>query len=886
MDDGSRRFPSTTVEIQVGSNAAPTAAITAPADESTYRDGVALGVSATGSDAEDGTLPESAFQWQIRLHHATHIHEYSSFPGRTGSFTPATDHDADSYYEIRLTVTDSGGRSTTKTVDVRPQTVQLTLASTPTGAPLSYDGQTAVAGPLTKTVAIGYKPFISAADTFTSAGLTQSFQTWSDSGARTHQITVPSSNTTLTATYGAATGGTDVLKFTPDADTWVDQSNPKTSYGTSSRFTADASPVSQSLVSFPVSGLAGRKVVGVKLRMFQKDASPLGGRVFPISSNSWTEATTWENRPAIDGSLAASFGAVSAENWYTVDLGAGFVTGDGRRSLAIDSTSNDGSRWASRQSSTPPELLVEVEKSGTPPPPPPSGLSTVASAPTGSTEPTYFAGNHRLVTTAGGRTLALHGRNGSGVQLAWRDPGSSWRTASTGAVADGQLSSNSGTGNWPASIATARDADGVERAYVVWSAPSYATTQAVYMVRLSDLDSPSGPRVGSTSTVDAPVLGAYRADVGFERAADGSSRGVLVWSRRATEDTYEIVTAWFTDLRAEVPPLVSRKAIYSTTSSSNRFGSLVPNAAGMRIVARGSSSVLRVYKHDTAAALDSWQSSSGGAAVAAEGSPSGIALSSGDTLTASDNGSGGVLVQRFTAAIAPVAPELQLSGYRHPVAGHRRQQGDPGDDPGQRRLRRLARALVERGVVDHRPGRDRRGRRRQLLLAERRAHARRPPPGPGARPLGRPERLLGALLRARAHVLHHDELRAHLRRARGVGQAGAALHAVGGRAGRGHARAARRAQVAARPWPEAAQQGPARAERRAARYVAQAGQDAPGRVPGRAEGVGRPARAARARALTARAEAPGAASSARPRVSSGGNLISESTSLEPPRTWP
>jgi len=599
----------------------------------------------------------------VRLHHNTHIHEFATPTGRNASFTPATDHDADSYYEVRLTVSDSGGLKTTKIANIRPETVQITLNSSPTGAPVAYDGGTPSAAPLTKTAAIGYKPAISAADSFVSGGITRVFGTWSDSGARTHFITVPAVNTTYTATYTSGSVATDTLRFTPEADTWVDASRPTTSNGTSSRMSVDNSPVSQSFVRFPISGLAGRRIVGVKLRMHQVDASPVGGRVYGISSNSWTESTTWNTKPVIDGPQAAAFGAVSAGNWYTVDLGAGFVTGEGKRSLALDSTSGDGSRWGTRQSATPPELLVEVERD---PNATIDGLTSVAEAPVGSSEPTYYAGNHRIATTSGGRMLALHGRNGSGVQLAWRDPGTTWQNATTGAVTDGQLSRATGTGNWPASIAVAKDASGVERAWVVWSASSYSTPKAVYMLRLSDLDSPSGPKVGSTSTVDAPVLGAYKADIGFEKAPDGSNRGAIVWTRRATDTTWEIATAWFTDLGADVPALVSRKAVYSSTSSS-RFGSLVPTVNGMRLLARGSGSVMRVFKHDAGAALDSWQSSSGGQAVGSGSSPAGVALGNGDVLATSDTDvTGTIAVQRFTAANAPVAPELRLTGYKHP----------------------------------------------------------------------------------------------------------------------------------------------------------------------------------------------------------------------------
>ena len=42
-----------------------------------------------------------------------------------------TDHDADSYYEVTLTATDSQGRTDAKTIKLLPETINLTLASSP-----------------------------------------------------------------------------------------------------------------------------------------------------------------------------------------------------------------------------------------------------------------------------------------------------------------------------------------------------------------------------------------------------------------------------------------------------------------------------------------------------------------------------------------------------------------------------------------------------------------------------------------------------------------------------------------------------------------------------------------------------------------------------------
>ena len=146
VDDGSGRKPSTTTEIQVGGNQAPTATIAGPADESTYQAGQSITLSGSGSDAEDGALSGASLSWQVLLRHGTHLHQMGTYTGSTASFTTELDHDADSHYEITLTATDSGGRTHSRQIEIRPQTSNLTLASSPTGAPVSYDGKPSAPG--------------------------------------------------------------------------------------------------------------------------------------------------------------------------------------------------------------------------------------------------------------------------------------------------------------------------------------------------------------------------------------------------------------------------------------------------------------------------------------------------------------------------------------------------------------------------------------------------------------------------------------------------------------------------------------------------------------------------------------------------------------------
>ena len=59
--------------------------------------------------------------------------------------------------------------------------------------------------------------------------------------------------------------GDDDVALRPEADTWVDASQPTVSFGTSSQMRVDTSPQSQAYLRFKVAGLAGRPVRRVRL---------------------------------------------------------------------------------------------------------------------------------------------------------------------------------------------------------------------------------------------------------------------------------------------------------------------------------------------------------------------------------------------------------------------------------------------------------------------------------------------------------------------------------------------------------------------------------------------------------------------------------------------
>jgi PKD repeat protein len=202
-----------TVPIQVG-NLPPVATISAPAATFTYQVGTVVSYSGSATDPEQGTLPPSALSWQIVIHHcpggACHTHPFTSFTGTSGSFT-VPDHGDDSYFEIILTATDAGGLTGTASVNIQPQTVQLTVASAPAGLLVTYDG-TEAAAPLVRTTIVGSVHTLS----INPAHLTQgqyTFQSWSDGGATQHQITVGTTNVTYTANFSTSSSGCPVGQY-------------------------------------------------------------------------------------------------------------------------------------------------------------------------------------------------------------------------------------------------------------------------------------------------------------------------------------------------------------------------------------------------------------------------------------------------------------------------------------------------------------------------------------------------------------------------------------------------------------------------------------------------------------------------------------------------
>ncbi|QOV91783.1 carbohydrate-binding protein [Humisphaera borealis] len=208
VSDGALTHSTTAPAITVGA-VAPTPVITLPANNAPYIAGDTISFSGSATDPVDGVLPASAFNWSVIFHHETHTHGFvDSIAGvRSGSFVIPTSGETDpvQWYEIRLTVTNSLGLTSTTSVNVNPQKVNLTLASNVPGITLNFDGQP-VTTPLTQQAVAGLIRGLGAPLQQLVNGIVYTFVSWSDGGAASHNVSTPATNITYTAIYAQASG--------------------------------------------------------------------------------------------------------------------------------------------------------------------------------------------------------------------------------------------------------------------------------------------------------------------------------------------------------------------------------------------------------------------------------------------------------------------------------------------------------------------------------------------------------------------------------------------------------------------------------------------------------------------------------------------------------
>jgi glucose/arabinose dehydrogenase len=205
VSDGINSSVSDPIYIQVGSQ--PNVVISAPTDGSTYQAGDTIFYSATGTDSNGIQLPDGNFTTEVIFHHGGHIHPFlSPFVSREGTFTiPNSSHESETnvWYEIKITGSDDNGLSSTQSINIYPEIVNVTLDTIPSGIDIKLNGSP-ISTPHNNDEVVGMRHEITAPPIAENGGVVYQFDGWSDGELISHVYTVPTSNSTITANYSPA----------------------------------------------------------------------------------------------------------------------------------------------------------------------------------------------------------------------------------------------------------------------------------------------------------------------------------------------------------------------------------------------------------------------------------------------------------------------------------------------------------------------------------------------------------------------------------------------------------------------------------------------------------------------------------------------------------
>ena len=182
----------------------PIVTMTLPAGGTRFAGGAALAYSGTATDFAGNPLPASSYSWSGELYsNGTMVPVFGPATGVTnGAYQVPTNgpYATNSFYTIGLTVTDTNGNTQAVSTIIPPQTASLTLATVPNGLQITLDGQPLASG-TTLTEIVGMNHVVSATSPQPLESTNYGFVLWSDGGAETHDVLMPASATTLTASF-------------------------------------------------------------------------------------------------------------------------------------------------------------------------------------------------------------------------------------------------------------------------------------------------------------------------------------------------------------------------------------------------------------------------------------------------------------------------------------------------------------------------------------------------------------------------------------------------------------------------------------------------------------------------------------------------------------
>ena len=187
-------------------------------------------------DPQDGVLGPAAFTWQVLFEHHSlnspnhHTHPFfpptSGIAGGTFVIPTSGETDPDVWYRILFTVRDSYGLLTTIFRDIFPRHTHLSFTTTPVPLKIRLDAVNKNA-PLDFWSVVNMKRTIGVDTPQKLNGGTYDFYSWSDGGARYHNIDAPPTNTGYVANfwkrpaYGTITANPNPVQITGGRNTGV-----------------------------------------------------------------------------------------------------------------------------------------------------------------------------------------------------------------------------------------------------------------------------------------------------------------------------------------------------------------------------------------------------------------------------------------------------------------------------------------------------------------------------------------------------------------------------------------------------------------------------------------------------------------------------------------
>jgi hypothetical protein len=285
---------------------------------------------------------------------------------------------------------------------------------------------------------------------------------------------------------GGTTAATATQTFAPTADAYVNTTDT-TNTGTSTNLYTDGSPVVYSYIRFNPSGLTGSTVTRATLRVFANTAgsSTQTYDVHTTTSSTWGESTiTSANAPTF-GVTIGSYGPIGSGTWTSVDVTSA-VQADSPVTFVLSTAGSTNIRYSSRESATPPELVVETESQATATPPANTAAPAISgtaqqgqalTATNGSwsgTTPISYSYQWRRCDTAGNTCSNISGATGQTYLLASADVGTTIRVVVTASNSAGNSSATSAqtatvqATSPPSGVCGTRTTPPASYAHVIW----------------------------------------------------------------------------------------------------------------------------------------------------------------------------------------------------------------------------------------------------------------------------------------------------------------------------------------------------------------------------------------------------------------------------------